>query len=146
MKQPPAATPLLNIASARPKAPHGTPCNHCGRCCIAALCDIGKLIFGTDRRGPCPALMWDDAGSRCGLMSEPERFASAKARLKGTSRLRAAAKFLIGSGLGCDYAAHGEPVDVAFRDGVKTRLTRAQRIAALETWGLVKALRAAARQ
>ena len=125
-----------------PKPAYGAPCNHCGQCCIAALCGTAKLIFGADHRGTCPALMWTKDGSACGLMSRPERFAPTRARIEGAGRIRDAAKLLIGSGVGCCFPTQNEPVDVAFRDRIKNRLTRQQRIAALRTLGLLKSARA----
>jgi hypothetical protein len=77
------------------KPRHGDPCNRCGLCCYAALCDVARLIHG-DIAGPCPELQWDAGGSRCGLIE------------RSTGEAREDAKLLINSGNGCDMILRGE--------------------------------------
>lgn len=91
-------------AIAARKPPHGAPCNRCGLCCIVTLCDLGRHVFHRPRggAGPCPALSFDADGSRCGLVDS------------GTVSGREAAKWLIGSGTGCDARINGEPVNQEF--------------------------------
>ena len=89
------------------KPPHGTPCNRCGGCCMATLCPLGRHIFKTEL-GPCPALSFDTDGSRCGMIDEPMKFARIGVLQFGFEAMRAAARLLIGSGLGCDARFNGE--------------------------------------
>jgi len=77
------------------KPRHGDPCNRCGLCCYASLCDVAYTIHGT-RTGPCPELQWDADGSRCGLIE------------RSTGEAREDAKLLINSGNGCDMLLRGE--------------------------------------
>lgn len=49
------------------KPPFGAPCNGCGVCCIAELCQIGSAAFG-DIPGPCPALQFHHGRFWCGLV------------------------------------------------------------------------------
>jgi hypothetical protein len=60
--------------SAPAKPPLGAPCNGCGVCCAAETCALGRVVF-LRKRGPCPALAWDDAAGRywCGLVKSPPR-------------------------------------------------------------------------
>jgi hypothetical protein len=78
------------------KPRHGDPCNRCGLCCYAALCDVAKMIHG-NRLGPCPELQWDAGGSRCGLIE------------RSTGEAREDAKLLMNAGAGCDMILRGEP-------------------------------------
>lgn len=96
------------------KAPHGSPCNNCGRCCYAELCVLGARVF---RRvdGPCPALEADGDGFTCGLVKRPAHYAPIRAALSGEDKLRKAALWLIGSGVGCDALMPDEPENKEFR-------------------------------
>mgnify|MGYP001583561810 FL=1 len=49
------------------KPPFGAPCNGCGVCCIAELCQIGRKAFG-DIPGPCPALQFHQGRFWCGVV------------------------------------------------------------------------------
>jgi hypothetical protein len=97
----------MTIVAAVPRAMleqkprHGDPCNRCGLCCYAALCDVAKLIHG-NRAGPCPELQWDAGGSRCGLIE------------RSTGEAREDAKLLINSGNGCDMILRGEPRNLRY--------------------------------
>jgi hypothetical protein len=51
--------------------------------------------------GECPALQWSAEGSSCGRMTKPAEFMPVRVRIEGASRVREAAKTLIGSGRGC---------------------------------------------
>lgn len=104
------------------KPPHGQPCNRCGLCCVATLCDLASHVFrgqklpvGGHVRGPCPALLYDGEGlSVCGLVADPMRFAMRVTLAHGTKAASDAAKFLIGSGTGCDARVNGEKADESF--------------------------------
>ena len=89
------------------KPPHGSPCNNCGACCLATLCEVGRGYFH-QAVGPCPALLWrfgaDGAKqSVCGLVA-----------LEDDPRRKAAILLLIWAGRGCDARFNGEPTDVEF--------------------------------
>jgi hypothetical protein len=85
------------------KPAHGAPCNRCGLCCIATLCDIGRTLFRQER-GPCPALQWDGEESRCGILAEPNL----------PKPLADAAALLLYAGRGCDARFNGEPKNETF--------------------------------
>ncbi len=83
-----------------PKPPYWAACNHCGMCCIHEPCWIGRMMFEV-YEGECPALQWSAEGSSCGLMANPAEFMPVRVRIEGASRVKEAAKTLIGSGRGC---------------------------------------------
>jgi len=62
-------------ASAPPKPAAGEPCNGCGMCCAAEPCPVSRVLLG-HRRGPCPALLWQEQQARyaCGMVTDPARF------------------------------------------------------------------------
>jgi hypothetical protein len=92
------------------KAPHGSACTHCGLCCHVTLCDIGFALFKNKSEpaafgmGPCPALRFDENGSRCGVVDESK------------GKMREAALLILYSGLGCDARFNGEPANMDFYD------------------------------
>lgn len=53
-----------------PKPLAGSPCNGCGQCCAAELCEIGKILFDESSL-PCPALASSPDGTRtvCSLVA-----------------------------------------------------------------------------
>jgi hypothetical protein len=90
----------------------GKPCNSCGLCCIAEVCDLGKEL-GDEVR--CRALLAHADGTfTCGLVADPysvlpdDRLAPWRAidRLAGEPSGEAALKAhfagLLGAGRGCD--------------------------------------------
>lgn len=89
-----------HAAPVLPKPAYWAPCNHCGMCCIHEPCWIGRMMFEV-YEGECPALQWSAEGSSCGLMANPAAFMPVRVRIEGASRVREAAKTLIGSGRGC---------------------------------------------
>jgi hypothetical protein len=52
------------------KPKFGEPCNGCGKCCAAELCEVADRIF-PGAVAPCPALEWRDGRSWCGLITNP---------------------------------------------------------------------------
>jgi hypothetical protein len=115
------------------KAPYGSPCNNCGRCCVAKPCELSRAIWAAD---VCPAIESSPAGFGCGLMRVPLRYVG-KLRRHGTAKLVAAARLILRSGLGCDARYDGE-ANAAFD---KTRADfRVEHAAALrkarKMWGL----------
>lgn len=83
------------------KPAHGAPCNRCGVCCIATLCELGEHLF-KKRAGPCPALVHNSEGYACGVVQET------------SGEMREAALHLIGAAIGCDARFNGEWVNRNF--------------------------------
>jgi|SRR5215475_5166835 len=128
------------------KPPHGSPCNRCGLCCMASLCDLGQHLFHRDAYpGPCPALRSDGEGTySCDVVANPQDYMRHTAYLASepchVNHLRRAALVIIGAGDGCDARFNGEPRNHAFGDALddkyqhgvfKFLLTRAR-----QTWGM----------
>ena len=107
------------------KPKHGAPCNRCGACCYASLCDLGATVFKR-RTGPCPALGMSDAGSVCGLVEATD------------GPMREAAKLLVNSGQGCDMKLASEPRDTAYTNRLNEldHLNSASLAAARRLWGM----------
>lgn len=49
------------------KPPFRSPCNHCGMCCQAQLCEVGEMVF-PGAPAPCPGLLKRDDRHLCGLV------------------------------------------------------------------------------
>jgi hypothetical protein len=107
------------------KPPHGAPCNRCGLCCFATICDLGQAVFRRST-GPCPALEGSFGNASCGLTQH------------GPTKYREAAAHLIGAGQGCDARFNGEPADAAFYRRLEQhdRDTLAENQAAKKLWGM----------
>jgi hypothetical protein len=107
------------------KPPHGAPCNRCGLCCHASLCNLAQSIHGF-KQGPCPELLFDENGSRCGLIARSE------------GKKRDAAKLLINTGNGCDMILHGEKIDHVYREMMDVLDFENQHriLAARKLWGV----------
>lgn len=75
------------------KPRHGQPCNGCGFCCAAEVCDLGLHVHGDETPAPCPSLTFHDGRFWCGLIE----FADHKDR-----SLSAKLRFSLGVGFGCD--------------------------------------------
>ncbi|WP_454253976.1 hypothetical protein [Pseudomonas sp. Marseille-Q7302] len=102
---------LLDLVSLD-KPPHGKPCNGCGLCCIAEVCDLGKELGDEEQ---CRALMPLSAGRfACGLVADPYRFLPPERLVpwhaidqlapggQGEQALKAHFAGLLGAGRGCD--------------------------------------------
>lgn len=129
---------LAPKGAADKKPPHGAPCNRCGLCCIATLCPLGRHVFGRET-GPCPALRWDaDGDSSCGMIDDPGRYSPVRTALYGETAMRVGARFLVGSGTGCDARINGEPADLSFYATLRAwdRRFRAEVRAAKKAWGM----------
>jgi hypothetical protein len=107
------------------KPKHGSPCNRCGACCYASLCDLGASVHNR-RVGPCPSLQITDGLSSCGLVET------------STGSLREAAKLLVNSGQGCDMKLSTEPRDVAYTNRLNEldHINSASLAAARRLWGM----------
>ena len=79
------------------KPPFGLPCNGCGYCCAAELCQIGIAIHG-DIPAPCPSMEWEDSRFRCGAI----RLADSDIKYGLLVRMA------LGIGLGCDSETDAE--------------------------------------
>jgi hypothetical protein len=119
------------------KPPHGDPCTSCGLCCVATLCPLGRKVFGHEL-GPCPALMWDEGKSSCGLVREPMKHARLVTMKAGVPAASAAAAHLVGAGTGCDARVNGEKPNHEFYDRLRIwdRLNAAKTRAARKLWGV----------
>ena len=111
--------------------PH--PCTHCGLCCIAEVCPVGMRLMRVEKKGPCPALEWDEKDenkSRCGLLAHPEKYVPASAL---PAVLNAPMLEIMGAGKGCCMAArvigrNGTALDFASLPAdAKTQLVLAYR-------------------
>ena len=120
------------------KPPHGAPCNRCGLCCVATICDLGQHVFGRGPEGPCPGLQKDELDGKptCGLVVEPMRYDMRRSLLNGWQRMREAALLLIGASEGCDARFNGEAINHAF-NGEWIRRTRHSDVRkARKLWGM----------
>lgn len=123
------------------KPRHGAPCNRCGLCCYATLCDLGTHVFQAPKMpGPCPALMRVGENEyACGLATSPELFPQALPVVlqSGSPRAREAALLILASGTGCDARFNGEPSDDAFNERMAAWDNEhdAEVRAAWRTWG-----------
>jgi hypothetical protein len=94
------------------KPRHGMPCNGCGVCCIATVCELG-VTLGDDIN--CKALTpMADGSFQCGMVVDPYRFMDEKDLhvwktidgIKGDSTGEQALKKshfeMLGAGRGCD--------------------------------------------
>jgi hypothetical protein len=90
----------------------GQPCNGCGACCIAEVCDLG-LELGDSVN--CKALIHSTEGSfHCGMVADPYRFMSEADLVtwkaiddigqghQGEDGLKKLHAELLGAGRGCD--------------------------------------------
>lgn len=105
VRQPPAGGPK--------KPPMMKACNGCGVCCVAEPCAIAQaLIPGmAGRKGPCPALEWENGRSWCGLVRRPLYYSQA-ARDQGINERECSElvqSMLGGMGAGCDSDPYGDP-------------------------------------
>jgi hypothetical protein len=121
------------MAAYDPKPGYGQPCNACGRCCVSKPCELSRAIWADD---VCPAIENRPSGFRCGLMSRPLHYVP-KLRRHGAAKLAAAARLLLGSGIGCDARYHGEE-NTAFAERWSAyRIEHAsERRKARRIWGL----------
>jgi hypothetical protein len=108
------------------KPPHGSSCNQCGVCCIAALCPLAAHILQRPQwgGGGCPALQGEPGGRMlCGMVNDPARWSPVMTAIHGPTIMREAALLLIGAADGCDARINGEPINHVF----KAKLARLDR-------------------
>ena len=93
------------------KPPLGQACNGCGVCCAAEACPVA-LIFLWQRRGPCRALEWHEAGQhyRCGMVLQPALYVRTLRALPLPLHawLGRRVRRWIAAGSACDSSAHVE--------------------------------------
>lgn len=131
-----------------PKPPYGSPCNGCGRCCQAVVCNFGLAVLkiaSADRVQPCPALEERPDGSfACGLVRSPAKYAPDIAAVSDVGAMSAAGRLIIGDGIGCDAPTRREAMQPDYRrkraaiDSASAAIPRLARLAAFQTWGLLK--------
>lgn len=90
------------------KPRYGEPCNGCGMCCIAVQCVVSVGLFG--EQSLCPALTQAGNALACGLMIDTAAHVP-DVTAWGGKALTEAFSLMIGSGIGCDGQADGEPDD-----------------------------------
>jgi hypothetical protein len=114
------------------KAPHGTPCNGCGGCCMQTRCPLGEEVFGPG--GRCPALesLWPRYV--CGLITNPGKYAPRIVMKHGAEAASAAAAFIIGAGSGCDALVVDEKPDNAWLEDWKRRVDPIKAREAVRIW------------
>lgn len=88
------------------KPRYGEPCNGCGMCCIAVQCVVSTALFG--EREICPALTQAGRSLVCGLMIDTAAYVPDTTQWGGKTLTEVFA-LMIGSGIGCDAQADGEP-------------------------------------
>ena len=81
----------LSLDRAPEKARKGEPCNGCGFCCAAEVCEVGLRMFGRDQSAPCPALNFHGGRFWCGLVKAADEMGM------GDSL-----RLVLGVGFGCD--------------------------------------------
>lgn len=99
------------MASILVKPHYGAPCNNCGLCCLAAQCNLSRILFG--QQVLCPALLDnEEGGGVCGVIADP--VAHVKAPGASPEVIREAVAVVTGAGLGCDAEyADENPILVA---------------------------------
>lgn len=91
---------------------HGQPCNGCGICCIAKVCELG-VTLGDEQN--CKALVRSaEGGFYCGMVADPYRYMDEadlstwkgiddlKGGAVGELALKAMHAEMLGAGRGCD--------------------------------------------
>lgn len=81
---------VMSDHNAPPKPRHGEPCNGCGLCCAAEVCEIGQMAF-PGASAPCPGMLFDEGRFHCKLVLTEQ--------MAGMEPLIARA---LGIGKGCD--------------------------------------------
>lgn len=84
---------------APPKPKKGQPCNGCGFCCAAELCDLA--IDRGFQSAPCPAMEFFSGRFWCGLASNPMRYIPGVKEF-AVEAIRALVADGLGFGHGCD--------------------------------------------
>lgn len=109
------------------KPPHGSPCNSCGLCCRMELCPIGARVFKRTQ-GPCPAIdEQPDGRSFCGLMTKPASYVLPLVAKHGVKAIADSAKFMNGSGTGCDAINYGEKPNEEYQAQQNLEVERRQK-------------------
>jgi hypothetical protein len=91
MQEPTTMIPLPTIEHGPNKPKRGEPCNGCGYCCAAEVCEIGLHAFGASTPAPCPALEFRDGRFWCGIVRKMDEVPEGKIL-----------RMLLGIELGCD--------------------------------------------
>lgn len=100
------STQTIALHAEAPAKPEiGAPCNGCGVCCAAETCPVGIVLF-LQRRGPCPALVWNEEAKRyfCGWLDDPIRYLRWLPHRWKAGAIRFFTR-RIAAGTGCDCSA-----------------------------------------
>lgn len=82
----------LQVLETAPEKPRkGEPCNGCGFCCAAEVCEIGLAAMGPDTQAPCPAMEFSEGRFWCGIVKAEDEL--------GVFPL---VRLMLGIGKGCD--------------------------------------------
>ena len=121
------------------KAPYGSPCNNCGRCCMNERCPLGVIAFGSG--DSCPALEPNGLGGfSCGLIANPGKHVPQIVMAHGADAVSQSAAFLVAAGTGCDAHTEDEEIDLrrkyAMRRRALNEATQARLVAAKRIWSI----------
>jgi hypothetical protein len=125
---------LLAAIASMPR--YGDPCNNCGACCATSQCIVSVAAFG-ERPGPCPA--FEPKGeTKCGMVSNPSRYALSRVICYGEDAVRKATLQLIYAGEGCDARFNVAPRDPAVLERWRKSIAknRASIASAEKIWGV----------
>ena len=101
------------IPDGPPKPATWSPCNGCGVCCIATPCELAiDVVPGAQEGRPCPALVWRDGRSWCGLVLSPSTHSPDLAL-----RVEVLAKAIRDQARGFVDQAYGETIREMLGDG-----------------------------
>jgi hypothetical protein len=90
----------LPMATAPEKPDLGKPCNGCGFCCAAEVCELGRRLLET-KEAPCPALEFDGGRFWCELVRNPAYHLDMKPG-EAAECVSRVMTLMLGIGKGCD--------------------------------------------
>ncbi len=139
----------IPVSELKNKPAHGQPCNNCGLCCRAILCDLAQHVFkrnaalhhagfpNQNPMGPCPAIEHKDGKQLCGLMTNPAKYKPEITEAEAPAYSEAT-RYLLAAGTGCTARFNGEPADRAFYSQLEEwdRMNWDDVVTAQKLWGL----------
>lgn len=75
-------------------------CNGCGLCCSLELCEGAEMLF-PGVPAPCPALIYENGRTFCGIVKAPERFIPPNVPQNASKELARLFGAALGIGAGC---------------------------------------------
>jgi len=134
----PAALVPREAMARKPR--HGDPCNRCGVCCMATVCQLGQHVFKREyHEGPCPGLKPDGDGEyACDVVRNPQAYAQGLSPSVKVHALRMAARKIIYADDGCDARFNGEWVNKRYHweCSIRDAKNKSKRDKALKLWGI----------